>query len=55
LPLHQWQPTDADVEILRRWLISSELKSVENHLARLIIDRMNWGLDAGVSISVITQ
>jgi len=55
LPLHQWQPTDADVEILRRWLINSELKSVENHLARLIIGRMNWGLDASVSIAHITQ
>lgn len=45
LPLHQWQPTDADIEILRRWLISSEMKSVENHLARLIVDHMNWGID----------
>jgi len=49
LPLHQWQPTDADMELLRRWLISSELKSVENHLARIIIDCMNWGIDTSVS------
>jgi len=50
LPLHQWRPTDDDIEILRRWLIGTELKSVENHLARLIIDRMNWDVDVSVRI-----
>jgi len=53
LPLHQWQPTDIDIEILRRWLISSELKSVENQLARMIIERMNWGIDASVSTAPV--
>jgi len=55
LPLHQWQPTDVDIEILRRWLISSELKSVENQLARMIIERMNWGLAASVSTAFVAR
>ena len=49
LPLHLWQPGSEDLEILRRWVIGCDLKSVENHLARLIVDRMNWNVDATVS------
>jgi len=48
LPLDLWRPTDADIETVRRWLINSELKSVENQLARLIVAGMNWGVDTNV-------
>jgi len=48
LPLDLWRPTDADIETVRRWLMNSELKSVENQLARLIVAGMNWGVDTNV-------
>jgi hypothetical protein len=44
LTLTPWTPADVpDWATLRRWLIDCHVGSVENQLARLVLERLNWG------------
>ncbi|XP_071943527.1 ectopic P granules protein 5 homolog isoform X2 [Antedon mediterranea] len=43
LPLHLWQPTSDDMVLVRHWLVDFAPSSVENQLARLILNHLNWG------------
>ena len=44
LPLSQWVPMDAtDWVTLRHWILEFASTSIENQLARLIIEHLNWG------------
>ncbi|XP_033099652.1 ectopic P granules protein 5 homolog isoform X3 [Anneissia japonica] len=45
LPLHLWQPSSDDMELIRHWLVDFVPSSVENQLARLILNRLNWGFN----------
>ncbi|XP_076447261.1 ectopic P granules protein 5 homolog [Babylonia areolata] len=44
LPASIWIPHDPDMLLLRQWLLNNDLDTPENQLARVVIDRMNWGL-----------
>ncbi|XP_064630038.1 ectopic P granules protein 5 homolog isoform X2 [Lineus longissimus] len=53
LPLYLWQPAEADLVILRTWLLDRDLASPENQLARLIMTNMNWGYtDEGTELAL---
>ncbi|KAM0728306.1 Ectopic P granules protein 5-like protein [Formica fusca] len=46
LKIGMWMPQQQDMAILSTWLHQHPLTSSENHLARLILTHLNWGLDA---------
>ena len=41
----EWVPTQADVTVIRSWLMKP-LGTTANVLARIVLDGMNWGLTA---------
>ncbi|KAG8195033.1 hypothetical protein JTE90_029615 [Oedothorax gibbosus] len=43
LSLTQWMPTKEDITILTDWLLTTELSSPKNYLARILLTKMNWG------------
>ena len=45
LPLHQWQPTLKDFQLLRNWLLNETLDSVRHQLAVTVLTRLNWALE----------
>lgn len=45
LPMYHWLLDNGDLAILRSWLVSTELGSTENLLARTIFNNLNWGLN----------
>jgi hypothetical protein len=45
LPLHQWQPTIKDFQLLRDWLLNEALDSVRHQLAVTVLTRLNWALE----------
>ncbi|XP_020712165.2 ectopic P granules protein 5 homolog isoform X2 [Athalia rosae] len=46
LRIGKWVPSEDDFKILSTWLHQYPLCSTENHLARLILSHLNWGLDS---------
>ncbi|XP_063978440.1 ectopic P granules protein 5 homolog isoform X2 [Diachasmimorpha longicaudata] len=45
LSISKWIPREEDIRILGNWLHNFGLSSTESHLARLILNHLNWGLD----------
>ncbi|KAL7839536.1 hypothetical protein SRHO_G00261940 [Serrasalmus rhombeus] len=43
LPLHFWSPSPAEVVVIRSWLLDYSLSAVENKLACIILEGLNWG------------
>ena len=48
LPIHLWRPLESDVATLREWILQRDLTSPENLLARLVLEKMNWGFNKQV-------
>ncbi|XP_056399364.1 ectopic P granules protein 5 homolog isoform X1 [Hyla sarda] len=44
LPLHQWRPSASEIGVIRDWLINYDLSVVENKLACIILEGLNWGI-----------
>ncbi|XP_044132236.1 ectopic P granules protein 5 homolog isoform X1 [Bufo gargarizans] len=44
LPLLQWRPSTSEIGVIRDWLINYNLSEVENKLACIILEGMNWGI-----------
>ncbi|CAH1788011.1 unnamed protein product [Owenia fusiformis] len=42
LPIHLWLPTDADIAIVKNWLLNEPLTSPQHQLSRLLVGKMNW-------------
>lgn len=45
LSISKWIPREEDIRVLAHWLHNFTLSSTESHLARLILNHLNWGLD----------
>ncbi|XP_060677815.1 ectopic P granules protein 5 homolog [Hemiscyllium ocellatum] len=45
LPLHLWKITSTEIDIVREWLLNYSLSTVQNKLACIILEGLNWGLD----------
>lgn len=43
LPLHLWSPIESEVGVIRGWLLDFNLPAVENKLACIILEGLNWG------------
>ncbi|KAK3538822.1 hypothetical protein QTP86_015946 [Hemibagrus guttatus] len=43
LPLHLWSPSEDEVGVIRGWLLDYSLSAVENKLACIILEGLNWG------------
>uniref|UniRef100_A0A8C2FK11 Ectopic P-granules autophagy protein 5 homolog (C. elegans) n=1 Tax=Cyprinus carpio TaxID=7962 RepID=A0A8C2FK11_CYPCA len=43
LPVHLWMPAQAEVGLIRDWLLNFSLTAVENRLACIILEGLNWG------------
>uniref|UniRef100_A0A8C5LRQ0 Ectopic P-granules 5 autophagy tethering factor n=1 Tax=Leptobrachium leishanense TaxID=445787 RepID=A0A8C5LRQ0_9ANUR len=60
LPLHRWRPNSSEIGMIRDWLLNHNLSEVENKLACVILEGINWGfneqralhLDAAVHVEV---
>uniref|UniRef100_A0A3P9IPL1 Ectopic P-granules autophagy protein 5 homolog (C. elegans) n=1 Tax=Oryzias latipes TaxID=8090 RepID=A0A3P9IPL1_ORYLA len=49
LPLSQWQPRQEEICVIGAWLLQHPLSAVENRLACVILEGLNWGYtEAGV-------
>ncbi|NXU49867.1 EPG5 protein, partial [Turnix velox] len=45
LPLHLWKPSSSEIMQIRDWLLNYSLTTVENKLACIILEGLNWGVD----------
>uniref|UniRef100_UPI00398EE457 ectopic P granules protein 5 homolog n=1 Tax=Pristiophorus japonicus TaxID=55135 RepID=UPI00398EE457 len=45
LPLHLWKITSTEMGVIREWLLNFNLSAVENKLACIILEGLNWRLD----------
>lgn len=54
LPLSLWQPTHEEICVIGAWLLQHPLSAVENRLACVILEGLNWGY-AQVSINCCLQ
>ncbi|XP_051865986.1 ectopic P granules protein 5 homolog isoform X2 [Pristis pectinata] len=45
LPLHLWKITSVEMGVIHDWLLNYNLSAVENKLACIILEGLNWGLD----------
>ncbi|KAM3845120.1 ectopic P granules protein 5 homolog isoform 2-T2 [Vipera latastei] len=43
LPMLLWKPSASEITLLRDWLLTYSLSEVENKLACIILEEMNWG------------
>ncbi|XP_024131104.1 ectopic P granules protein 5 homolog isoform X4 [Oryzias melastigma] len=43
LPLSQWQPRQEEICVIGGWLLQHPLSAVENRLACVILEGLNWG------------
>ncbi|XP_070795069.1 ectopic P granules protein 5 homolog [Pituophis catenifer annectens] len=43
LPMLLWEPSASEVALIRDWLLNHSLIEVENKLACIILEEMNWG------------
>ncbi|NXG48026.1 EPG5 protein, partial [Psilopogon haemacephalus] len=44
LPLYLWKPSSSEIAVIRDWLLNYSLTTVENKLACIILEGLNWGL-----------
>lgn len=54
LPLSLWQPTHEEICVVGAWLLQHPLAAVENRLACVILEGLNWGYTQ-VIINVLTD
>ncbi|KAL8204232.1 UNVERIFIED_CONTAM: Ectopic P granules protein 5, partial [Gekko kuhli] len=45
LPMHLWKPSASEVALIHSWLLDYNLTAVENKLACVILEGLNWGAD----------
>uniref|UniRef100_A0A8C0IPS9 Ectopic P-granules 5 autophagy tethering factor n=1 Tax=Chelonoidis abingdonii TaxID=106734 RepID=A0A8C0IPS9_CHEAB len=43
LPLYRWEPSSSEIALIRDWLLNYNLNTVENKLACIILEGLNWG------------
>lgn len=43
LPLSLWQPRSEEICVIGAWLLQHPLSAVENRLACVILEGLNWG------------
>ncbi|NWS73830.1 EPG5 protein, partial [Crotophaga sulcirostris] len=43
LPLYLWKPSSSEMALIRDWLLNYSLTTVENKLACIILEGLNWG------------
>ncbi|NXS92869.1 EPG5 protein, partial [Jacana jacana] len=43
LPLHLWKPSSSELALIGDWLLNYSLTTVENKLACIILEGLNWG------------
>ncbi|NXI45119.1 EPG5 protein, partial [Galbula dea] len=43
LPLYLWKPSSSEIAVMRDWLLNYSLATVENKLACVILEGLNWG------------
>ncbi|XP_030325638.1 ectopic P granules protein 5 homolog isoform X7 [Strigops habroptila] len=43
LPLYLWKPSSSEIALIRDWLLNYSLTTVENKLACIILEGLNWG------------
>uniref|UniRef100_A0A8C8R5P1 Ectopic P-granules autophagy protein 5 homolog n=1 Tax=Pelusios castaneus TaxID=367368 RepID=A0A8C8R5P1_9SAUR len=43
LPLYLWKPSSSEIALIRDWLLNYGLTTVENKLACIILEGLNWG------------
>ncbi|KAM6230930.1 ectopic P granules protein 5 homolog isoform 1-T1 [Porphyrio hochstetteri] len=43
LPLYMWKPSSSEIALIRDWLLNYSLTTVENKLACIILEGLNWG------------
>ncbi|NXK38181.1 EPG5 protein, partial [Piprites chloris] len=43
LPLYLWKPSASEIALIRDWLLNYSLTTVENKLACIILEGLNWG------------
>ncbi|NXM28148.1 EPG5 protein, partial [Oxyruncus cristatus] len=43
LPLYLWKPSPSEVALIRDWLLNHSLTTVENKLACILLEGLNWG------------
>ena len=51
LPLDNWIPRESDIDVLGTWLLSNSMSEPQHQAARLILSKINWGVDRDVSIN----
>lgn len=44
LRIDKWTPREEDMLVISNWLHQHPLTSTENHLARLVLTSLNWGI-----------
>ncbi|XP_074851932.1 ectopic P granules protein 5 homolog isoform X3 [Carettochelys insculpta] len=49
LPLYLWKPSSLEIALIRDWLLNYNLNTVENKLACVILEGLNWGFGEHVS------
>lgn len=50
LPLYLWKPSSSEIALIREWLLNYSLTTVENKLACIILEGLNWGFGEHVCI-----
>ncbi|KAG2466578.1 EPG5 protein, partial [Polypterus senegalus] len=45
LPLYLWTPAASEIALIRQWLLDYNLSAVENKLACIILEGLNWGVN----------
>lgn len=48
--MHLWKPSALEVALIRDWLLNHNLTDVENKLACVILEGLNWGPSQHVCI-----
>ena len=44
LPFELWYPTDEEFDVIQRWLLDGPIDSSHSHMARVIINSMDWSV-----------
>ena len=44
LPFELWYPTEEQFDVIQRWLLDGPIDSSHSHMARVIINSMNWNV-----------
>uniref|UniRef100_A0A1A8FDK4 Ectopic P-granules autophagy protein 5 homolog n=3 Tax=Nothobranchius TaxID=28779 RepID=A0A1A8FDK4_9TELE len=52
LPLSLWQPRPEEISVIGAWLLQNPLSAVENQLACVILEGLNWGYNQDGSLAL---